>query len=117
YEVLPPAVHQKKAMEDGAPLVHDDIENNIAFHWKAGEIPEEIFQTAEAVVKESFHVQRVAPSPMETRAAVGQYHPATGELTLYCTSQNPHIHRMVLSGVLGISEAKLQIIVPDMGGG
>lgn len=117
YEVLPPSVHQKKAMEEGASLVHDDVDNNIAFHWKAGEIPEEIFHSAEVVVKESFHVQRVAPSPMETRAAVGQYHPATGELTLYCTSQNPHIHRMVLSGVLGISEAKLQVIVPDMGGG
>lgn len=117
YEVLPAVSHQKKGMAEGAPLVHDDIEGNIAFHWKAGEVPEEIFQNAEVVVKESFHVQRVAPSPMETRAAIGQYHPATDEMTLYCTSQNPHIHRMVLSGVLGISEARLQVIVPDMGGG
>lgn len=117
YEILPAAVNQKKAMADGAPLVHDDVENNIAFHWKAGEVPEEIFKTSEVVVRESFNIQRVAPSPIETRAAIGQYHPATGELTLYCTSQNPHIHRMVLSGVLGISEAKLRVISPDMGGG
>lgn len=117
YEVLPAVAHQNKAMEEGAPLVHDDVENNIALHWKAGEVPQEVFDQAEVVVKETFYVQRVAPSAMETRASIGQYDPATGELTLYISSQNPHIHRMVLSEVLGISEAKLKVIVPDMGGG
>ena len=54
---------------------------------------------------------------METRAAIGQYNPGSGELTLWCSSQNPHIHRMVLSEILDISEAKLRVIAPDMGGG
>ncbi len=117
YEPLSPAVGQKAAMQDHAPLVHDDIEKNIAFHWKAGEIPEEVCENAEVAVKQSFYIQRVAPSPIETRAAIGQYNPGSGELTLWCTSQNPHIHRMVLSEVLTISEAKLRVIAPDMGGG
>lgn len=117
YEVLAPAVGQKKSMKDGAPLVHDDIENNIAFHWKGGAVPEEVCENAEVAIKQSFYIQRVCPSPIETRAAIGRYNPGTGDLTLWCTSQNPHIHRMVLSGVLGISEAKLQVIAPDMGGG
>lgn len=117
YEVLPAVVHQKEAMQEGVPLVHDDIENNIALHWKAGEVADEIINDAEVVVRESFYVQRVFPSPLETRAAIGQYDAGSGELTLWCTSQNPHIHRMVLSDVLGISEAKLRVIAPDMGGG
>ncbi len=117
YEVLPVAVRQKEAMQENAPLVHDDIENNIAFHWKAGDVSDEEIENAEIVVRESFHVQRVAPSPIETRAAIGQYDPGNGDLTLWITSQNPHIHRMVLSEVLNISEAKLRVIAPDIGGG
>lgn len=117
YEPLPAVVKQKEAIKEGAPFVHDDIENNIALHWKAGEVPEEVIKNAEVSVKQSYYVQRVCPSAIETRGAVGQYNPGSGELTLWCTSQNPHIHRMVLSEVLGISEAKLQVIAPDMGGG
>lgn len=117
YEVMPAAVKQKEAMSGDAPLVHDDIENNIAFHWKAGEVEDAVIDGAEVVVRASFNVQRVAPSPMETRSAIGQYNPGSGDLTLWCSSQNPHIHRMVLAGVLDISEAKLRVITPDMGGG
>lgn len=117
YETLLPAIGQKEAIQANAPLVHDDIENNLAYHWKAGAVPEEVCEQAEVVIRQSFYVQRVAPSPMETRAAIGQYNPGSGDLTLWCTSQNPHIHRMVLSEVLDISEAKLQVIAPDMGGG
>ncbi|SFE52792.1 xanthine dehydrogenase family protein molybdopterin-binding subunit [Alteribacillus iranensis] len=117
YEELPAVVGQKEAMKEDAPLLHDDIENNIALQWKAGEIPEGVMENAEVVVKESFYVQRVFPSPIEPRAAVAQYNPGSGELTLWCSSQNPHIHRMVLAEVLGISEAKFQVIAPDIGGG
>lgn len=117
YETLEAVVGQKAAIKPGAPLVHDDIENNIALRWKAGDVPEEVCEKAEVVVRESFYVQRVCPSAMETRGVIGQYNPGSGELTLWCSSQNPHIHRMVLSEVLGISEAKFQVIAPDMGGG
>lgn len=117
YEELPAVVHQEAAMAEGAPLVHDDVENNLAFLWAAGEVSDEEFAQAEVVIKERFYEQRVVPNPMETRAAVAQYNPGSGEMTIWCTSQNPHIHRMVYSGVLGIPESKLRIIAPDVGGG
>jgi aerobic carbon-monoxide dehydrogenase large subunit len=117
YEELPAAIHQEDAIKDGAVTIFDDVPQNIGFHWRAGEIPDEIFEKAEVVVKERFVEQRVVASPMETRAAVAQYNPGSGELTLWCTSQNPHIHRMVYSDALGIPESKLRVIAPDMGGG
>lgn len=117
YEELPAVVDQKLAMMDGAPLLHEDVENNIALHWKAGNIPDEVFEKAEVVVKGQFYEQRVIPNPIETRGAVAQYNPGSGELTIWCTSQNPHIHRMVYSEVLGIPETKLRVVAPDVGGG
>lgn len=117
YEELEAIVHQEAAMKEGAPVIHDDVPGNIAFHWKAGEVAEEIFQNAEVVVKERFYEQRVVANPMETRGAVAQFNPGSEELTIWCTSQNPHIHRMTYSEALGVPETKLRIISPDMGGG
>jgi aerobic carbon-monoxide dehydrogenase large subunit len=117
YEELPAVVHQDAAIEASAPTIYDDVPGNIAFTWKAGEVPEEVFANAEVVVKQRFYEQRVAANPMETRGAVAQYNPGSGELTLWCTSQNPHIHRLQYSEALGISETKLRIIAPDVGGG
>ncbi|MBN6189029.1 molybdopterin-dependent oxidoreductase [Aneurinibacillus sp. BA2021] len=117
YEELAPVTNQEKALAEGAPLVHEDVENNMAFHWKAGAVPDEIFANAEVIVRERYYEQRVIPNPMETRAALAQYNPGSGEMTLWCTSQNPHIHRMVYSDVLGIPESKLRVIAPDVGGG
>ncbi|WP_019120655.1 xanthine dehydrogenase family protein molybdopterin-binding subunit [Brevibacillus massiliensis] len=117
YEELPAVVGQEAAMQEGAPLVHEDVPNNLALVWKAGEIPDEVFEQAEVVVRQRLYNQRVIPNPMETRAAVAQYNPGSGEMTIWCTTQNPHIHRMVYSEVLGIPESKLRIIAPDVGGG
>ncbi|USG63369.1 xanthine dehydrogenase family protein molybdopterin-binding subunit [Brevibacillus ruminantium] len=117
YEELPSVTHQEKALAEGAPLLHEDVPQNLALLWKAGEIPDEVFAQAEVVVKQRLYNQRVIPNPMETRAAVAQYNPGGGELTIWCTSQNPHIHRMIYSDVLGVPESKLRIVAPDVGGG
>ncbi len=117
YEELPAVVDQEAAMREGAPQLHEDVPGNIAFHWKAGEVPDEVFEQAEVVIRRRFRQQRLIPNPMEPRAAVAKYNPSTGEMTLWCTSQNPHIHRFILSGVLGIPESKLQVVAPDVGGG
>lgn len=117
YEQMDAVVNQEKAMADGAPQLHEDVDNNIAFHWKAGEVPDSVFSDAEVVVNHRFRQQRMIPNPMEMRASAAKYNPASGETTIWCTSQNPHIHRFLLSGVLGISESKLQIISTDVGGG
>ncbi|GED17372.1 xanthine dehydrogenase family protein molybdopterin-binding subunit [Aneurinibacillus migulanus] len=117
YEELKAVTGQEAALKDGAPLVHEDVENNLAFLWKAGEVPDEAFANAEVVVRERYYEQRVVPNPMETRAAVAQYNSGSGDMTMWCTSQNPHIHRMVYAEVLDIPESKLRIIAPDVGGG
>lgn len=117
YDVLPAVVDQENAMESDAPLLHEDVANNLAYHWSAGEVADDVFEQAEVVVKQRFRQQRLIPNPMEMRASAARYNSASGEMTIWCTSQNPHIHRFILSGVLGIPESKLQIISTDVGGG
>lgn len=117
YEPLPVVVDQEEAVKEGAPQLHDDVPGNLAFHWKAGNGAEEAFANAEVVVKQRFRNQRLIPNPMEPRASVAQYDPGSDQMTVWITSQNPHIHRVLLSGILGIPEHKLRIVAPDVGGG
>ncbi|WP_066383988.1 xanthine dehydrogenase family protein molybdopterin-binding subunit [Neobacillus mesonae] len=117
YEELPAVVHQEAALAESAPIIYEDVPQNIAFTWKAGEVPEEVFANAEVVVNQRLVEQRVIANPMETRGAVAQYNPGSGDLTIWCTTQNPHIHRMTYADALGVPETKLRIIAPDMGGG
>ncbi|MCL6626256.1 xanthine dehydrogenase family protein molybdopterin-binding subunit [Alicyclobacillus shizuokensis] len=117
YEVLPAVVNQVEAMENGAPVLHAEAPDNVAFHWQIGNATDEVFAQAEVVVRHTIRQQRLVPNPMEPRASVAQYNPATGELTVWVTSQNPHIHRFVLSGILGIPEHRLRVVATDVGGG
>src|SRR5699024_2338569 len=114
YEELPVDVNQEESMSGNAPQLHDDTPDNQALHWKAGEVSDDVFENAEVVIRQHFNQQRLIPNPMEMRASVTRYNPASGDMTIWCTSQNPHIHRFLLSGVLGISESKLQIISTDV---
>ncbi|MDI3257051.1 MAG: molybdopterin-dependent oxidoreductase [Kyrpidia sp.] len=117
YEVLPAVVDPEKAMEKGAPAVHEEVPDNVAFHWQAGSDPASAFQDAEVVVRHRFRQQRLIPNAMEPRSAVAQYNAGSGEMTVWVTSQNPHIHRFLLSNILGIPEHKLRIVAVDVGGG
>ncbi|HLR40873.1 MAG TPA: molybdopterin cofactor-binding domain-containing protein [Virgibacillus sp.] len=117
YEVLPSVANQKDARKEDAPQIYEQVPNNTAFTYVAGEVTDEDIDEAEVVVRGSYNLQRVAPSPMETRNSMAQYNPATQDLKIYIGSQNPHIHRMVLSEVLDFPEHKLQVKVADMGGG
>lgn len=116
YERLPAVVDQVAAMGEGVPLLHDDAPGNVAFHWFAGGEVEQAFAEAEVVIRQNFRQQRLIPNPMEPRAALAQYNAGTEEMTVYATSQNPHIHRFLLSLILGIPEHKLRVIAPDVGG-
>jgi len=117
YEALPAVVDPLAARREGAPLVHDDVPGNLAFHWKAGELPDDVMRDAEIVVTERFRQQPLVPNPIEPRGAVAEWDPATGDLTVWMTSQNPHIHRLLLSGILGIPEHRVRIVAIDVGGG
>lgn len=117
YEVLDAVVNQEEAMKEDAPLLFEEVPRNIAFHWQAGEAGDDLFEDAEVVIKQRFRQQRLIPNPMEMRASVAQYNQGTGDLTVWVTSQNPHIHRFILSGVLGVPEHKLRVLAIDVGGG
>jgi len=120
YEPLPVVVDAKKATEPGAPQLHENAPNNIVMEWEAGDKAkaDAAVAAAEVVVREQIINQRLIPTPMETRGAVARYEPATDEFTLWTTSQAPHVLRLLLTAfVFGISETKLRVISPDIGGG
>lgn len=120
YETLPAVVNPEEATHDGAPQLHDDVPNNIAFRWIATSGDEGVnqaFAEADVVIKERIVQQRLLPTAMEPRSALAQWNSATEELTVWCTSQNPHIHRFILSGMTGVPEHKLRVIAPEVGGG
>jgi carbon-monoxide dehydrogenase large subunit len=118
YEPLPVVVDAFKATQEGAPQLHADVSKNICFHWKVsgGDI-EAAFRNAEVVVRERIVNQRLIPNAMEPRAALAQYASATGEVTLWVTTQNPHIARFLLSLDTGTPEHKIRVIAPEVGGG
>ena len=128
YEPLPTVIDPEKAAGADAPQLHakdingDDISGNQAFHWvvAGGGDVDAAFTEAEAngvVIKERILQQRLIPNAMEPRGAVAQYTRATGELTLWNTTQNPHIVRFLCSVVTGVPEDKLRVIAPEVGGG
>ncbi len=118
YEPLPVVVNEEEAVKPGAPQLHSDVPDNVLFHWKiAGGNPDAAFQNAEVVIKERFIQQRLIPNAMEPRSAVARWDPGTGELTIWHTTQNPHITRFVFSLLNGIPENKIRVISRDVGGG
>jgi aerobic carbon-monoxide dehydrogenase large subunit len=118
YEPLPSVVDAVEATQDGAPLLYNSVPNNIDFRWEVkGGDPEKAFEEGEVVVKERIINQRLIPNAIEPRAALAQYNSGLGELTLWTTSQNPHIARYLLSLVTDIPEHKIRVVAPEVGGG
>ena len=120
YEPLPAVVNPAEAVKEGQPLVHDEAPNNIAFDWSIGDkaATDEAFAKAAHVVSIDLVNNRLIPNAMEPRATLADYNPVTGELTIWMTSQNPHIHRLLMSlASLGLPEHKIRVIAPAVGGG
>jgi carbon-monoxide dehydrogenase large subunit len=118
YEPLPTVVDPQRAAARGAPQLHADIAGNQAFHWTvAGGDLDAAFAKADLVVKDRIVQQRLIPTAMETRGCVAKWSAATGELTIWNTTQNPHIVRFLSSLVAGVPEDKLRVIAPEVGGG
>ncbi len=122
YDVLPPVVDVRTALDPGAPVVRDELEgrtDNHIFDWEAGNAAETdaIFASADVVVSQEIVYPRSHPAPMETCGAVADFEPIEGALTLYETSQAPHAHRTLFAIVSGIPEHKIRIVSPDIGGG
>jgi carbon-monoxide dehydrogenase large subunit len=120
YEVLPAVVDAVKATQPGAPQIHDNAPNNIVMEWECGNqaSTEQALQSADVVVRQQLVNQRLIPTPMEGRGAIAQYLPATGEYTVWMTSQAPHVMRLLMTAfIFGIPETKMRVISPQIGGG
>ena len=118
YEALSSVTDPELALKPGAAQLHADVPNNEAFHWVvAGGDVDAAFKNAEVVIKERIVQQRLIPNAMEPRAALAQWSGASGELTVWNTTQNPHILRFLSSVVTGVPEDKLRVIAPEVGGG
>ncbi|MBI3122138.1 MAG: xanthine dehydrogenase family protein, partial [candidate division NC10 bacterium] len=120
WDVLPSVTSTARAATPGAPQIHEVAPNNIAFKFQIGDAAETdaAFKKADVVVKKRIVNQRLVANAVEPRACVARYEDATGDLTLWVTSQNPHVHRLLMTAfVLGIPEHKVRVIAPDVGGG
>ena len=121
-EELPAVIDMKAALDDGATKVHDDLTSNLCFDWG---FVEDNRDAVDQAIKDAAHVttlelvnNRLVANPMEPRVAIGDFNRATGDSTLYTTSQNPHVIRLLMGAfVLGIPEHKLRVVAPDVGGG
>jgi carbon-monoxide dehydrogenase large subunit len=117
---LPAVATLLDAVKPGASLVHDDVPGNVCYDWHIGDkaVVDSAFASAAKVVKLELVNNRLIPNAMEPRAAVGDFDPASGDFTLYTTSQNPHVIRLLMGAfVLHIPENKLRVVAPDVGGG
>src|SRR3954470_8407908 len=120
YAVEPAVVDGAEALKPGAPQVWPEAPGNICYDWHLGDAAavETAIGKAARVVKLDLTNNRLVPNAMEPRAAIGEYDRATGEHTLYTTSQNPHVIRLLMGAfVLHIPESKLRVVAPDVGGG
>jgi len=120
YEELPAAVSIADAIKPGAPLVWDQAPGNTCYDWELGDkaAVDAAFAKAAKVAKIDLVNNRLIPNAIEPRAAIGEYDPPSGLHTLYTTSQNPHVIRLLMGAfVLGIPEHKLRVVAPDVGGG
>ncbi|MCC5968887.1 MAG: xanthine dehydrogenase family protein molybdopterin-binding subunit [Pararhodobacter sp.] len=121
-EELPAVVDMRKALEDNSVKVHDDLTSNLCYDWG---FVEENKEAVNAAFAEAAHVvsveltnNRLCANPMEARVAIGDYDPWNEQHTLYTTSQNPHVIRLLMGAfVLSLPEHKLRIVAPDVGGG
>ena len=118
YEVLPAVVDVEAALEEGSPLVHEDLGTNKCYTWPlgTGDI-DKAFSEADVVVSGRYIQQRLIPSAIEPRAVVVNPEPATGNLTVYTSTQVPHFVKDILAIMCGVSDTKLRVVAPEVGGG
>ena len=128
YDPLPAVIDPERAMTGQPAVIHDQFPNNIA----AGPIPggtgahgkqvddsavERAFAEAEVVISQRMHNQRLVPNAMEPRGVVAHFEPGKGTMTIWSSTQNPHILRSMVAGMLGMGEDQVRAIAPEVGGG
>jgi len=118
YDPLPVVVNPEDALREGSPLTHPDLGSNISYKttMTSGDI-DAAFRNADRIIKQRMVHQRLTPMPIEPRGVVAQYHAGEGSLTIWTSTQVPHLVRTLLPGMIAIPENKLRIVAPEVGGG
>jgi len=118
YEPLDVVVDMEPALQEGSPLVHEDLGTNVCYGLglENGDV-DEAFERADVVVKERYIQQRLIPNAIEPRAVVAHRDTEHGAYVMYSATQIPHIAKFVLSMSVGIPEQQLRVVAPDVGGG
>ena len=118
YEPLTPVVDPEKAMEKGAPVLHEGNEDNIAYRWEleGGDV-KAAFEKADKIIKQRIINQRLIPAAMETRGVVAEYKPGERQLTVWSSTQIPHLLRTQIAAMLDVPEHSVRVITPEVGGG
>ena len=122
YEPLPPVVNPEQAAAPDAPVIRTDkegVDSNHIYHWESGskDDTDRAFAGADVVVQLDTFYPRSHPAPLETCGCLADVNPATGQTTIWMTSQAPHAIRTVFALVAGLPEENIRIISPDIGGG
>src|SRR6476661_6054069 len=118
YDELPAVVDEEKAADSKSPIIHEQFGTNVAYKLTAGEGDiEAALKSADKVVKQKILHRRLHPVAMETRGVLARYYPGEKELTLWTSTQIPHLARTQLAIMLNIPENKLRLIAPEVGGG
>jgi aerobic carbon-monoxide dehydrogenase large subunit len=118
YEPLPAVIDPEKALEQGSPLTHPELGTNVAFTWSlpAGDV-DSAFKEADKVLKLRMVQPRVTPMAIEPRGCAASWHAGESSLTLWTSTQIPHLIRTLLPGLIHIPENKLRVVAPEVGGG
>src|SRR5713101_8192012 len=118
YDVQRAVADPEKALAPGAPAVHPQWPDNTAFtfHQEGGDV-DQAFAEADVIVKQRITSQRLIPCPMETRGVVAEWRAAERALTLYTSTQAPHLVRSLVAQILGIPENRFRVVAPEVGGG
>lgn len=120
YQVLKPVVNPKQALDAKAPQLHPEAPGNLCYDWEIGDKAQvdAAFKGAHHVTRIELINNRLIANPMEPRAAIAEYDRAADRFTLYTTTQNPHVIRLLMClFVLGLPDSKVRVVAPDVGGG
>lgn len=118
YEPLTPVVNPEKAMEKGSPVLYDGHKDNVAYRWEleGGDV-KAAFKNADKVIKQRMFNQRLIPVAMETRGVVADYKAGERQLTVWSSTQVPHLLRTQIAAMLDVPEFSVRVITPEVGGG
>jgi carbon-monoxide dehydrogenase large subunit len=118
YDALPAVTDPVKAVEKGSPLTHPELGTNVAYTWdlKGGDAAAG-FKAADRILKVRMRHPRLIPMPIEPRGAVASWQAGDDSLTLWTSTQIPHLIRMLLPKLIGVPEHKIRIVAPEVGGG